>query len=185
MSADNKKLERFQEWLKTLPNSNQKGDRLMQNLIFTKVLLSDNRGKHGLKQAAKLYAELSGDAVLNEMLADPEGRPLFTETLARTARVYMEACRDDDTYGRRFFQLIKMKREEVADKAANELFNYLLPFWYRYADDELAHLLAWHMVNAYEQVFDTNGEKTAEFMAQNPELRSFLQANPDIARPED
>lgn len=98
------------------------GDKFIE-LIATILFYSQNYpGRHAMKRARKDVDRFFGRPALKSAEASAENprRTMLLE-FHDAAEIFLRACRDDKHYGSRLFEIVKLKEDEVAEKAARDV----------------------------------------------------------------
>lgn len=166
--------EKLRRWREKIPGNRGRGDRIIHTLIFCKIILQQRGGARTFREAEKLYLAMAEDpeltAILHEGGLDKELQAVADES----CELYLRSCREDDSYGRKFFRLVRMKADEVAEKAGFEVYRILLPFFLECRDTAVRLPLMRALHSAYGRVFTETADKWAEYLPESEAQRVSL-----------
>ncbi|MGB4610051.1 MAG: DUF6553 family protein [Saccharofermentanales bacterium] len=85
-------------------------------------------------------------------------KALYAEILD-SARIYQKACLEDRTYGSKLLNLIRMKDDEIAYKAAKEVYQIIIPALLAMSNRNWRNQMITAVHLAYQEVFRDNALK--------------------------
>lgn len=98
------------------------GDKFIE---FISILLfySQNYPSRGSQKRARKERDkfLSRPALVKAMADADHPQEMLLQEFRDAAEVYLKACRDDKHYGSKLFELVKLKEDDVAAKAAGDV----------------------------------------------------------------
>jgi predicted nucleic acid-binding Zn-ribbon protein len=159
---------RFQVWNK---KTGEKGDTFIGFWSMLMFHGRNSRGFFGLKRAAKEANRFWQKPAIAEVLAEAgdQAEKLIAEQLYDSARAFYQTCRDDRHYGSKMLDMVKLKPEQIADKAAAEVSELIFSYWLHFepiAYRDHIYRAAWF---AYAPSFAEKGNGLAQRVKQLPE----------------
>ncbi len=114
----------------------QQGDRFLQPWLFGHVYASGSRSKSERRRATKELKRFFDQKELKMLLKDAgdKGDELLEGQLFDSADKYLAICRDDEGFGRKMFGLMRMKTDEKEDKIIRDVYDGLIPLFYKLED---------------------------------------------------
>ncbi|NLJ69971.1 MAG: hypothetical protein GX328_00705 [Clostridiaceae bacterium] len=107
----------------------RKADLFMGLWLELKISVTQNQSKRVIiKQEKRLNEFFSKKEILAMLEENKEiaQKALYLEILD-SALIYQKACLEDRNYGSKFLNLIRMKDDEIAYKAAKEVYQIIIP----------------------------------------------------------
>ena len=171
--------ERYLEWKKAIENvrfkiwnkkTGEKGDTFIG---FWSMLIfhgRNSRGFFGLKRASREANKFWQQSVIGDVLieAGDQAKKLISEQLYDSARAFYQTCREDRHYGSKMLDMVKLKPEQIADKAAAEVSEQIFSYWLKFEPisyrDEIFRA-AWF---AFSSVFTEKSDALAERVSRLP-----------------
>lgn len=157
--------------------TDQKADFLIGQWLNLKISVTQKKNLRAIKKAQQELDKFFHQKALAKAYEEnPDAlKEAFYEALLDSAKLYQEACRTDHHYGSKLFNLMKMKPEEVAEKAGREVYELLVPallqmdkvFWRNQM------LTAIHL--AYQEVFAETANKAELYFTDREEYNQFDQ----------
>lgn len=127
----------------------EKGDTLIG---FWSTLMfhgRNSRGFFGIKRARKEVDKFWQHPVIAQAIADAGSLAdrLISEQLYDSIKIFFKTCREDRHYGSKLLDMMKLKPEQIADKAAADVCGLIYQYWLtlepiRYRDQIFR--AAWH-----------------------------------------
>ncbi len=152
-----------------------KADLMVGLWLNLKLLTSQRLSQRQIKKQEKEIAKFFDQEPLQKLLeAEPElGREAIYQEILDSARIYQEACRTDPHYGSKLFNLVKLKDDELADKAGQEVYRQIIKpllmmdqsFW----RDQM--VCALHQ--AYQEVFKDHALKAELYFSDQEDYQVF------------
>ena len=132
--------DEFFEWKKQIEAARFKvydkrtGDRGDTFIGFWTMLMfhgRNSRGFFGLKRARKEADKFWQQSAMSKVIdaAGDQAEKLVSEQLYDSARVFYQTCREDRHYGSKMLDMVKLKPEQIAEKAAGEVCNLIFQYW--------------------------------------------------------
>ncbi len=159
---------RFKIWNK---KTGEKGDTFIG---FWTMLIFHGRNSKGffsIKRASKEANKFWQQPGIGEVLAQSgnQAEKLVSEQLYDSARAFYQTCREDRHYGSKMLDMVKLKPEQIADKAAAEVSELIYSYWLKIEPisyrDEIFRA-AWF---AFAPVFSEKSEALADRVKALPE----------------
>ncbi len=146
------------------------GDKFLE-LITTVLFYSHNYpGTRNMKRARKDVERFFARPELRQALAEAAGpRQALLLEFHDAAEVYLRACRDDRHYGSRLFDIVKLKEEEVAAKAAEDVAVHMMHYLVALGLPEQSDLLVMALHRAWPVIFDKTPGLLDEAIAELPD----------------
>ncbi len=149
----------------------QKADHFVG--FWTSLLFhsNTNRSNWGLRSARKEIERFFERRELQEALAlaGENGLRLLCEQLVDSGEVFLQTCRDDRRYGSKLLDMIRLKPEDVANKAAFDICYHVLSFLVHLDRPAQSDLVIFAAVMAYPRVFPDYKEQLGLEMAKLPD----------------
>lgn len=152
-----------------------RADLMVGLWLNLKLLTSQRMSQRQLKKQENELAKFFDQKAIQELLAaEPDlGRMALYQEILDSARIYQEACRTDPHYGSKLFNLVKLKDDELADKAGQEAYQQIIrpllamdrTFW----RDQM--VCALH--TAYQEVFKDHALKAELYFSDQEDYQNF------------
>ena len=147
----------------------RKADMFMAQWLNFKIAITQNRSARTIKKQ---------EAELNHFFNQPEFKKMFEEDAKRTeaaifseikdsAQLYQKSCSEDSHYTSKLFGLMKMKNDEIANKAGMEVYEMMIQTLMEMADCFWRNQMIAALHLAYQDVFGQEAIK-AELFFDNP-----------------
>lgn len=179
---DSSTREKLLSWRERLPGTKVKGDRIIQMLIFCKISLQEGTGNRVFRKAEDLYIKVAEDPELQQILKEGDSTDELADLIYESCLIYVRSCREDDSYGRKFFNIIRMKAEEVAEKAGLEIYHLLIPFFFECRDTAMRIPFIQSLHRAYQEMFPDSPRNCEDYLQgdslQLVSLREILSQTP-------
>lgn len=159
-------------------NKTRRGDRFLSLWIEFKLLAGQGIGKRNAGRAKKFYEKFFADKELRRIL-EPVANvdEIMFAQLIDSAEVYMRACKEDRQYGSKLFALMRMKDEEIAVKAANDVYDSIVQLLLILPRDDMRDRLIFAIHHAYQTVFDEYAIGAEQYYARAEDvLEAFREA---------
>lgn len=152
------------------------GDKFME-FIATLTFYSQNYPSKGAMKRARKDRDkfLSRPGLLKAMAEAARPQEMLLQEFYDTAELYLKACRDDKHYGSRLFDLVKLKEEDVAAKAAEDVAIGMMGYLCSLGMTPQTDLLVQALHQAYPAIFTNFPDLLDEAIARLPtEVRAML-----------
>ncbi len=156
---------RFKVWNK---KTGEKGDTFIGYWTMLIFHGRNSKGFFGVKRASKEANKFWLQPIIGEVLAqagDQAGK-LVSEQLYDSARAFYQTCREDKHYGSKMLDMVKLKPEQIAEKAAAEVCDLIYSYWLKFEPisyrDEIFRA-AWF---AFAPVFSEKKDALAECVSR-------------------
>ncbi len=153
----------------------RKADLLIGQWINLKITIGQRNSPRTIKRAERELNNFFNQKSLREVFAEnPKAlKEAFFEEIKDSARIYQEACLSDRHYGSRLFNLLKMKPEEVAEKAGSEVYEILIPSLLEMQEVFWRNQMIAAIHSAYQEVFAENAIKAELYFSDHDQYLEF------------
>lgn len=172
--------KRYNEWKNEIENirfkvwnkkTGEKGDTFVG---FWTMLIFHGRNSKGffgirraIREANRFWQQPEIGSILNR--AENQSTQLVSEQLYDSVRAFYQTCREDRHYGSKMLDMVKLKPEQIADKAAADVCDNIFSYWLKiepisYRDEIFRS--AWF---AFAPVFLEKSDALAQRVAILPE----------------
>ncbi len=155
--------------------ADRKADLFVGQWLNLKVGVTQNSSLRILKREQKNLNKFFTQKGIQTLLDENRelSEQVIFENILDSARIYQNACATDPNYGSKLFNLMKMKSDEVANKAGDEVYGIVVPallkmdnlFW---RNQMLATI---HL--AYQEVFGKEANKAELYFSDRQEFENF------------
>lgn len=157
-------------------HENRYGDKFVE-FISTLIFYSQNYPSRGAMKRARKDRDrfLARPVMLKAMAETTHPKALLLQEFYDAAEIYLKACHDDKHYGSKLFELVKLKEEDIAIKAAEDVAIGMMGYLCQLGMTPQTDLLILALHKAYAAVFTKYPDLLDETISRQPtEIRTML-----------
>ncbi|GEM_PF-770625 len=160
-----------------LEHEEKLGDRFLLPWLLCQLYSADASRKGRVRRARRDLCQFFEQKELTSALEEAGDRraELLEEAIFDSANVYLTICRDDDSYGRKFFGFVKMKSQDRENKILSEVYQGMLPLLAAMQDFPVRAVMARAIHTACQAILPQRASSIESMLA------AFLEGN-DRAR---
>lgn len=133
----------------------RKADLFIGLWLKLKISVAQSQSKRVIGKQEKHLNKFFSNKEILTMLEENEQavrKALYAEILD-SALIYQRACLEDHNYGSKFLNLIRMKNNEIAYKAAKEVYQIIIPALMRMNEQIWRNQMITALHVAYQEIF--------------------------------
>ena len=144
-------------------------------MVKSKIAVAQSNSARNIRKIEKELNDFYRQPDLHALLSENSKiakKAIFNE-IKDSATVYQQACAEDSNYASKLFGLMKMKEDEVANKAGNEVYNQVVRSLLLMSDSFWRNQMIVAIHLAYQEVFGKNAFKADLFFEEIDEYNEF------------
>ncbi len=145
--------------------TNTEADLFIGQWLNLKIAIAQRNSlkviKRQERELEQFFTQKAIQALLDENRALAE--KVIFENIVDSAKIYQESCATDSHYGSKLFNLLKMKADEVASKAGDEVYHLIVPALLEMTDTFWRNQMLAAIHIAYQEAFGKEALKAEYF----------------------
>lgn len=171
----------YQEKLKSIRykyvdrKKERKGDFFLAQWLELKITITQNQSMRAAKTQEKHLQKFFTQKEILELLENQETKAqqaIYLEILD-SAKIYQKSCLTDPSYGSKFFNVMRMNPQEIANKAAREVYEIIIPALLVMSEYLWRNQMITAIHLAYQEVFSENANKAENYFEDIDSLHAF------------
>lgn len=153
----------------------RKGDMFVAQWLNLKIVVGQSRSARNIKKIENELNNFYTQSELQTMLSENSkiAKKVIFEEIKDAATIYQQACSEDSHYTTRLFGLMKMKEDEIANKAGDEVYNQVIRSLMLMSDSFWRNQMIVAIHLAYQEVFGKHAIKADLFFEEPDEYDTF------------
>lgn len=149
----------------------KKGDIFLSKWLEVKITGTQSMSARVIRNLEKSLQKFFNQKEISQLfeLNEKKAEKALYKEISDSAKTYQESCLSDSTYGSKLFSLMKMKPEEIANKAGEEVYTIVIPVLMGMSDYIWRNQMITAIHLAYQEVFIENAKRVEDYY-DNPDM---------------
>lgn len=155
--------------------TDQKADLFVGQWLNLKIAITQRNSLKVIKREEKELQKFFTQNGIQDLLDQNREmtEKIIFENIIDSAKLYQEACATDPHYGSKLFNLLRMKADEIANKAGNEVYCLIVPALLEMEDTFWRNQMLAAIDIAYQEIFAKEALKAESFFADQMTYDKF------------